>query len=702
MLRGRMRRCTSVATAIGLAAALVALAPATPAAAAAPAVATATAHFYPGAKYINPDVVTVDGLVGGVMIMDDDRQLPYVWTEAGGYRVLDPRTGDTRAQVTAIGPDGTAYGTSYHPSPDPDLPELATLVRWLPSTVAAEDLGRPAADVNHYMSIARVNAAGTALVSAERAISQTPLTTTGRAFTLDLASGTFRDLGDLGGAVVPFDMNEAGAVTGIATTSLEFGDWTAFVWTPSSPMVSIGSLVTDDATYPAGIDVDGNIAGTSVQNGSTTTAFRWTAGGGITAIGGTGSLTAAMRRNGTFLTNDIVRVPHPRYGTVATTRPFIHRPDGSVFQLPDDPARSVSAPIPGISLNDHDEVLVGDQYVADSVWFWSAAAGYVPLPRSDASMVRQYAWFVANDGLIIGQEMTAGYASNHLITWRVSTVPPNPDANGDGVDDAIAGATSGSFVDAITGQPTTSGNIVSVPTGLTVRVSDALDPDGVRVVVGGSAGPTDRVTISACGFTVRLAAGSDVVLTCGSIEAKVTTGPAEIDLGDGTKVVVSSGAVVKVATGTDGGFTVQNLTPNSGTGTVTIVSDGASSTLPAGTTSPLQKWHFAGFADPVKNLPTVNTARRGQTVPLKWHLTDSSGRAVTTLRTVTLRYVVKNCTTGAELSSTVQSAAGASGLQNLGNGDYQVNWTTPTASGCGEIRVDIGQGVPHVAAFQLR
>ena len=50
------------------------------------------------------------------------------------------------------------------------------------------------------------------------------------------------------------------------------------------------------------------------------------------------------------------------------------------------------------------------------------------------------------------------------------------------------------------------------------------------------------------------------------------------------------------------------------------------------------------------------------------------------------------------------SPPGASALKNLGNGNYQLDWKTPTsyANSCKTLKLDIGDGVTHNALFKLR
>jgi hypothetical protein len=50
-----------------------------------------------------------------------------------------------------------------------------------------------------------------------------------------------------------------------------------------------------------------------------------------------------------------------------------------------------------------------------------------------------------------------------------------------------------------------------------------------------------------------------------------------------------------------------------------------------------------------------------------------------------------------------ETFAGGSGLQNLGNGDYQLNWKTPTtyAGSCKTMVLDLGGGVTVRADFRF-
>lgn len=176
---------------------------------------------------------------------------------------------------------------------------------------------------------------------------------------------------------------------------------------------------------------------------------------------------------------------------------------------------------------------------------------------------------------VIGWSFSPSFVSAFRL---LGSVAADPDADDDGVDDTIDSGV-GAWTDPVDGAPATTGRIVDAG-GLPVTVTDAPDPDGVRVVVGGSGAAT--TTVSACGFTIRLAAGSDVVITCGSVRVDVATGTATVELGDGGSVRVGAGGSAKVALDS-GAVAITGIR-----GAVAAIdASGAGTTLPAGGTTPL-------------------------------------------------------------------------------------------------------------------
>jgi hypothetical protein len=112
---------------------------------------------------------------------------------------------------------------------------------------------------------------------------------------------------------------------------------------------------------------------------------------------------------------------------------------------------------------------------------------------------------------------------------------------------------------------------------------------------------------------------------------------------------------------------------------------------------------FDGFFQPVDN-DALNKANAGRAIPLKWRLTDASGNPVADLASASITTVSLNCGSLTEGVDVIEEyAAGASGLQNHGDGSYQINWKSPTtyAGTCKRLRLDLGEGVYRTADFRF-
>jgi hypothetical protein len=113
---------------------------------------------------------------------------------------------------------------------------------------------------------------------------------------------------------------------------------------------------------------------------------------------------------------------------------------------------------------------------------------------------------------------------------------------------------------------------------------------------------------------------------------------------------------------------------------------------------------LTGFADPVDN-GEVNVAKAGRTVPVKWHLADQDGHPVddpTTFVALTSRIVGGACS--GLPTEAVETYAGESGLQYLGDGNWQFNWKTPKAYAgqCRTMSLELNDGTTHSASFQFK
>ena len=287
--------------------------------------------------------------------------------------------------------------------------------------------------------------------------------------------------------------------------------------------------------------------------------------------------------------------------------------------------------------------------------------------------------------------------------WYLKRLTPAApaDGNGDGVLDALqpAGTAVGAFVDAST-TPVTSGAIVDAG-GLAVAVTDAPGSgDGVLVTVGEAATGSPEATLSVCGITLRFAAGSSAVLTCGSVIVETLTGTVRATL-DGGVIVVSipAGSSAEVSD-TAAGAEVSDVTGGS---VMVAVHGWSTSVLPGSPSVSFRSWSASGLRAPVDNPPVLNSVKAGRAVPLKWHVSDATGAPVTNLTTATVTVQHLACGLSTTTDAIEQTFAGGSGLQNLGNGDYQLNWKTSTAwaGSCKTMRLDLGGGVVVRADFMF-
>lgn len=111
-----------------------------------------------------------------------------------------------------------------------------------------------------------------------------------------------------------------------------------------------------------------------------------------------------------------------------------------------------------------------------------------------------------------------------------------------------------------------------------------------------------------------------------------------------------------------------------------------------------------GFAPPIANPPAVNSARAGQTVPVKWRLPDGRGGwlgALDVVAGVTFQQV--QCSDRAALTNEVPPvASGGSGLRYDEAADQFVYNLRTSGSGCYALILALDDGTEHRADFLLR
>jgi hypothetical protein len=383
---------------------------------------------------------------------------------------------------------------------------------------------------------------------------------------------------------------------------------------------------------------------------------------------------------------------------------FRHLSDGFEEQFVPDEIYTMNANGTGLTQVTHSTFPYGPQ---DPAWSPDCTKlVYEQVEPIDGSSYNQIV--VSNTDGSNRHTLTSGAYQNLFPNWQplpggppvTCTTAAPVDANGDGVADTLQppGTATGAFVDSSLTPPTT-GSIVDNG-GLTVTISNATDPaDGVQVTVGSGSG---TAKLSVCsGFTLKLAAGSTAVVTCGSVTVKVAAGSVDIVLGGGVATItVAAGDTAYVKLNADGSYLVKEL---AGSSPLAVSVDGVTTTIAPGSELKVQAWHFVGFAQPVDNNGVLNVAKAGRVIPLKWRILNAANQPVTNLTVANVSVTTTACASGTPTDALEEYAAGASALQNLGNGNYQFNWQTPSsyASSCRTLSLDIGDGVRHTALFNF-
>ena len=259
---------------------------------------------------------------------------------------------------------------------------------------------------------------------------------------------------------------------------------------------------------------------------------------------------------GTVVEPSASRVDPEGYIWVTETRDRVHKID------PDTKARVVTITGFGQPLDvtfDEDNVHVVDSnskeirtYTRDAGTFVDSRPTPAVLNQSGGSF-QPYPRRAAVDAA--GRLLLA----NGSPTLMVFDPPAPADTDGDGITDDVdsdPNTPSSAFADA----NGTAGEILANGTGAQVSVIDLPDPEGVRIVTGGTTG---QVTVKACGFfTLQVAAGSQVDLACGSIVITVGPGGPLVVQVDGEKelsIEIPSGVSVRISTPVNDDFTIEYL-----------------------------------------------------------------------------------------------------------------------------------------------
>jgi len=115
-------------------------------------------------------------------------------------------------------------------------------------------------------------------------------------------------------------------------------------------------------------------------------------------------------------------------------------------------------------------------------------------------------------------------------------------------------------------------------------------------------------------------------------------------------------------------------------------------------------YNWSGFFQPVDNLPTVNSAKAGSAIPVKFSLGGNEGLNIFAAGYPKVQQVA--CASGAPIDEIEQTVtAGASGLTyDAASGQYSYIWKTDKswAGSCRQLVVRLVDGTEHIAGFQFR
>jgi hypothetical protein len=156
-------------------------------------------------------------------------------------------------------------------------------------------------------------------------------------------------------------------------------------------------------------------------------------------------------------------------------------------------------------------------------------------------------------------------------------------------------------------------------------------------------------------------------------------------------------ATASVLTGT-----VETLTAGTRTVTFTAVDNAGNAASRACGYQVIYNW--AGFFEPVGNLPWLNQAKAGQAIPVKFSLAGNQGLAIFAAGSPSSRQVA--CESGApvdEIEQTV-NAGGSSLTYDPFSGQYIYVWKTAKewAITCRQLSVVLADGTEHFANFRFK
>jgi hypothetical protein len=257
---------------------------------------------------------------------------------------------------------------------------------------------------------------------------------------------------------------------------------------------------------------------------------------------------------------------------------------------------------------------------------------------------------------------------------------------------------------SITGTPGTPGSIPVASVSYTVGAAAATVVPGATASVTVTAQGTTTVTYLATDTRGQVGPTGSTTIRLDSIAPTVTCPAAP------TFLLNQPGATLTATVGDAGSgpaaTTVTVAVPTGVAGTLSVPitgTDVAGNTTTRSCTATVT-YRVSGFEQPIDNGNVVNTVKAGQTIPVKWTLTDFANAPVSDpVSFVSLTTSVVTCGSSTTTDE-IEVFSTGSGLQYLGAGRWQFNWKTPKSqAGCVSLRLNLtGAPAALTASFKFR
>jgi hypothetical protein len=116
------------------------------------------------------------------------------------------------------------------------------------------------------------------------------------------------------------------------------------------------------------------------------------------------------------------------------------------------------------------------------------------------------------------------------------------------------------------------------------------------------------------------------------------------------------------------------------------------------------QYHFGGFLQPIANLPVMNAANGGQTIPVKWQLTSANGSPISDLSSFVSLFQGPITCDAAPASIVVDDPTATTGATvfRFDGTQFIYNWQTAKSwKGCFALVLTLKDGTQHVAKFSF-